>query len=198
MSEQHLRALEKSIRDWGRVWMTLPNARKEAVAFRLGLTAHTIDDYVRHAERGEYFSNPGGYRFGQGSLLRWVGLLALEMDSNHALVRSMHKMYRFPAPDAPTRLDRSIKIDRIRMMQEELTEYAMAVDLEDEADALLDLVVFALGTAVMMGLPWEPMFAEVMRANFSKVREETDRGEFDLIKPDGWTAPQLAKFLGAD
>lgn len=69
-------------------------------------------------------------------------------------------------------------------------------DLEKAADALADLVYVALGTAHMMGLPFEAVWAEVQRANMTKVRATGDddprskRGSsLDVVKPEGWKAP---------
>lgn len=69
-------------------------------------------------------------------------------------------------------------------------------DLEKAADALADLVYVALGTAHMMGLPFDAIWAEVQRANMTKERAESARDErskrqhvFDVVKPAGWTPP---------
>ena len=40
----------------------------------------------------------------------------------------------------------------------------------DHYDALIDLTYVAMGTAYMMGLPWQDLWDEVQRANMSKVR----------------------------
>jgi len=73
-------------------------------------------------------------------------------------------------------------------------------DLEEIADGLIDLIIVALGTAAMMGLPLDDMFQEVHEANMRKVRVEhageSKRGHgFDLKKPVDWKGPNLRKFL---
>jgi len=85
---------------------------------------------------------------------------------------------------------------RIVAMQEELDEYMDAETKEDELDALLDLVIFALGTAERQGMlsVFEEGFKRVMRANCTKeVGKNAKRGNFqiDLIKPPGWMSPVL-------
>jgi len=69
-------------------------------------------------------------------------------------------------------------------------------DLEKMADAIGDLIYVALGTAHKMGVPFEAIWAEIQRANMTKVRAdgETDprstRGHAsDVVKPAGWTPP---------
>lgn len=85
---------------------------------------------------------------------------------------------------------------RIVAMQEELDEYSEADNQVDELDALVDLVVFALGTAERQGmLPiFEQAFNRVMMANCAKeVGPNKKRGSFaiDLKKPEGWKPPVL-------
>ena len=89
---------------------------------------------------------------------------------------------------------------RIKALQEELIEYANAKTIEDEIDALVDLVVFAMGTAERMGVIWELHWEEVMRANMKKelckTAEKSKRGfKLDLCKPENWTPPNHTKLI---
>jgi hypothetical protein len=68
--------------------------------------------------------------------------------------------------------------------------------LEDAADALADLVYVALGTAHLMGLPFNAVWDEVQRANMMKERAtgaddpRSKRGHgFDVVKPEGFRPP---------
>lgn len=113
-------------------------------------------------------------------------------------VKKMHEQFGFPVGDSPKLLDKELFGSRVVMMQEELGEFIEAIltdDLEEAADALVDLTVFVFGTAVMMGLPFNELFIDVMRANVTKRRQPTARGEFDLIKPDGWVGPRTGEIL---
>jgi len=92
---------------------------------------------------------------------------------------------------------------RIVAMQEELDEYMDAETKEDELDALLDLVIFAMGTAERQGMleVFEEGFRRVMRANCNKnVGTNAKRGNFqiDLVKPEHWTAPVLIDLVQAN
>jgi len=89
---------------------------------------------------------------------------------------------------------------RIKCLMEELEEYVNAIDPADELDALIDLVVFALGTADRQGFSpiWDEAFRRVMEANCNKeVGPNTKRGSFaiDLKKPEGWKAPSFDDLL---
>lgn len=100
-------------------------------------------------------------------------------------------------------------------------------DLAKIADALVDLAYVTLGTAHVHRLPWAELFAEVQRANVTKERCGIDhryegdgvsacehlnpdglcgadrwahslRGSaHDVIKPRGWTAPDIIGVLMA-
>lgn len=124
----------------------------------------------------------------------------------------------------PRRLNTSLSSFRIKFLEEELREYKDATaadDLPAAADALVDLVYVALGTAHMHGLPWPALFNEVQRANMTKMRaadhifqvggpdangpcatctrprnEHSARGSsYDVVKPHGWRAPEIAEVL---
>jgi predicted HAD superfamily Cof-like phosphohydrolase len=94
---------------------------------------------------------------------------------------------------------------RYNFMREELDEFMVGWtedDIEQMADALVDLVYVAMGTAHFLGLPWEALWAEVQRANMKKVRATGDddplskrHTRFDVVKPEGWRPPDLRRIL---
>lgn len=90
-----------------------------------------------------------------------------------------------------------------KAMEEEIQEFddaTRAGDVEEAADALVDLVYFALGRLVEMGIPAGAVFEEVQRANMNKVRGELSKRPgslgHDAVKPEGWTAPVHDWLLG--
>lgn len=120
-------------------------------------------------------------------------------------VAAFHVRFDLPRPMTPRLLDPATQLFRSDFMQEELNEfwiacnpsYNMKPDLAKAADALIDLVYVAMGTAVMMGLPWQELWNEVQRANMEKVRARADgadskRGSaLDVVKPPGWRPPDI-------
>jgi predicted HAD superfamily Cof-like phosphohydrolase len=69
-------------------------------------------------------------------------------------------------------------------------------DLGEQADALVDLVYVAKGTAIMLGLPWDMLWDDVQRANMAKVHGIGKRGHLmDAIKPAGWEPPITDEIL---
>lgn len=127
--------------------------------------------------------------------------------TNYDDVVAFHRKFNVPVADAPKLLGKDALDFRIRFMHEELTEFVESADEDDlagMADALIDLVYVAMGTAAWMGLPWQEMWDEVQRANMSKVSaadlaEQTGvslttlgaRNSYDVRKPNGWTAPDI-------
>lgn len=98
-------------------------------------------------------------------------------------VGDFHRKFQLPnVPDrdvcrehapVPTLIDRQAAIFRLKFLTEELMELTSGViadDLPEIADALIDLVYVAHGTAHLYGLPWEELWHEVQTANMLKVR----------------------------
>lgn len=131
--------------------------------------------------------------------------------SNYAAVGAFHIKFNLPNAHTADTRPRHVAADvaefRMGFLYEELKELDagyQACDLAKIADALVDLVYVALGTAQLHGLPWQELFDEVQRANMTKQRatsvEEskagTGRGHMmDVIKPPGWTPPNIEGVL---
>ena len=120
-----------------------------------------------------------------------------------AALKAMHTKFDLANTTGPAALSFEEKQFRIKAMQEELDEYADAQTLDDSYDALLDLIVFAIGTLERHGFPLLDGFMAVMEANMKKElagsNEASKRGfKRDLVKPAGWTGPEpkLREILG--
>lgn len=88
------------------------------------------------------------------------------------------------------------KIERFNMMLEELDEFLESNTPWDELDALIDLIWFAIGTAVQKNYPIAEAWDLVARANHAKITGTTKRGMMvDFKKPEGWIAPDLRKLF---
>ena len=66
-------------------------------------------------------------------------------------------------------------------------------------DALIDILVVTIGAIHSMGADAEGAWKEVMRTNFAKIDKDTGkvrkREDGKVLKPVGWTPPELNKFL---
>jgi predicted HAD superfamily Cof-like phosphohydrolase len=107
-------------------------------------------------------------------------------------------------PHRPRHLTLRKAMERHDFMAEELGEFydaAHANDLPLMADALVDLVYVAKGTANLLGLEttWPELWADVQRANMAKERGITHRGnKVDCVKPSGWVPPHTKAILEAN
>jgi predicted HAD superfamily Cof-like phosphohydrolase len=121
-------------------------------------------------------------------------------------IADFHEKFGLEGPTRPTLGDRELIDFRVKFMNEELREFTDAIDIgsiTDAFDALIDLTYVVLGTAHMMGLPFQAGWDAVHEANMQKQKASADgsdskRGSrFDVIKPEGWQPPDLVKVLAA-
>jgi predicted HAD superfamily Cof-like phosphohydrolase len=89
-----------------------------------------------------------------------------------------------------------------KLIEEEFKELKVAVDNVDELetlDALIDILVVTIGAIHSMGADGEGAWKEVMRSNFAKIDHDTGRvrkrEDGKVLKPVGWTPPDLKPFL---
>jgi|TARA_R110000823_G_scaffold278827_1_gene397192 predicted HAD superfamily Cof-like phosphohydrolase len=106
-------------------------------------------------------------------------------------IEDFHTKYELKYTGPPRVLPKDVRSFRQKFIDEELIEYGMAPTLADEFDALIDMVYVILGTAHMQGLDFQAGWDIVHEANMKKVRGPSERSELDVIKPDGWVAPDL-------
>jgi predicted HAD superfamily Cof-like phosphohydrolase len=90
----------------------------------------------------------------------------------------------------------------LKLIEEEHAELKVAVandDLVEQLDALIDILVVTIGAIHSAGFDAEGAWKEVMRTNFAKIDHETGkvrkREDGKVLKPLGWTAPELNTFL---
>jgi predicted HAD superfamily Cof-like phosphohydrolase len=90
----------------------------------------------------------------------------------------------------------------LNLMEEEWKELKAALLMEDrveQLDALLDFIVVTIGAIHSGGFDGEGGWKEVMSTNLAKIDKETGkvrkREDGKVLKPVGWTAPELAQFV---
>jgi len=122
------------------------------------------------------------------------------------LVREFHETYGQAIRDVPT-LDIPERKMRVRLVEEEYTEYRDAEeadDLVEIADALGDIVYVAYGAALAHGIDLDAVLQEIQRSNMSKlgvdgkpiyVTEGEKKGK--VVKGPNFSEPDLATELKA-
>ena len=86
-----------------------------------------------------------------------------------------------------------------KLIEEEFNELKSAGSSVEELDALIDILVVTVGAIHSAGFDAEGAWNEVMRTNFAKIDKETGkvrkREDGKVLKPEGWTAPNLEPFV---
>jgi predicted HAD superfamily Cof-like phosphohydrolase len=118
----------------------------------------------------------------------------LESKINQAYIK-----YGLAYDGPPRHLDSAEKQYRISCLREEIEEYNEAETMTDQYDALIDLLVFTVGSLYRHGFPLQEGFDVVMDCNLQKVpgnnphKSDKARAEYkgvDLVKPAGWLGPE--------
>jgi predicted HAD superfamily Cof-like phosphohydrolase len=116
-------------------------------------------------------------------------------------VKEFQRKFGLMCADNPRRITNQLLDERVRFITEELEEFKRAAwrqDLAGLADALVDIVYVAKGTAAMMGLPWATLWNDVHNANMRKVILDGGAGYKKKVgKPPGWVGPKTEAILEA-
>ena len=90
----------------------------------------------------------------------------------------------------------------LKLIEEEADELGVAINNYDKVetlDALIDILVVTIGAIHSMGADAEGAWKEVMKTNFAKIDSETGkvrkREDGKVLKPVGWTPPELNNYL---
>lgn len=115
-----------------------------------------------------------------------------------------HRIIGLPLPAAPERLSPARKAWALCALREEAQELEDAETLEDEVDALMDLIYFAGGRLREMGVVgrvadgcWDAIHSANMRKRRGELSKRPNSLGFDAVKPEGWQAPDLAPIIAS-
>lgn len=96
----------------------------------------------------------------------------------------------------------NLYLNLIKEEYKELFEANQEDDRVEMLDALIDILVVTIGAIHSMGADGEGAWKEVMRSNFAKIDKETGkvrkREDGKVLKPLGWTPPDLITFLNKE
>ena len=85
------------------------------------------------------------------------------------------------------------------LIDEEVQELKDSTTPEGDLDALIDILVVTIGAIYSMGANAEGAWREVMATNLAKIDRVTGkvrkREDGKVLKPEGWTAPNLKSYL---
>ncbi|MBO5096410.1 MAG: HAD family hydrolase [Bacilli bacterium] len=118
-----------------------------------------------------------------------------DIDYQFDAVKKFHKAFNHPVSDVPVSLTPERALKRYDWMFEEICEFLEAVqdeDIVEQADAMIDVIYFALGTLVEIGVKPGELFRIVQHANMSKIWPDGKphyNEDGKVIKPEGWENP---------
>lgn len=85
------------------------------------------------------------------------------------------------------------------LIREEFDELVASNNAVDDLDALIDIIVVAIGAIHSLGADAEGAWKEVMSTNFAKIDKLTGkvrkREDGKVLKPVGWSPPNLKPFV---
>lgn len=93
-------------------------------------------------------------------------------------------------PEKPVGFSVELSGQTLIRLTEEINEFASAEKLSDQADALIDLIYFALGALHQAGVDTQRVWDAVQLSNMTKRKGVTKRGDDnDAAKPVDWVPP---------
>ncbi|MBQ0134120.1 MAG: hypothetical protein KBS46_03190 [Clostridiales bacterium] len=107
-------------------------------------------------------------------------------------VREFQRCFGHPYADKPTMLAAERAKVRAEWMREEIDEFLEADEIVEQADAMIDLMYFALGSLVEMGVKPDRLWQIVQDANMAKLWSDGKphhREDGKTIKPPTWEDP---------
>lgn len=124
---------------------------------------------------------------------------SIGMNKEYEMVKTFQKTFGHPYADFPTVMSKDRAWIRYGFMKEEIDEFLEASvegDVIEQADAMIDLMYFALGTLVEIGVQPAQLFEIVQNANMSKLwadgKPRYDERTGKILKPEGWVDPHEA------
>ncbi len=114
------------------------------------------------------------------------------MNDSWEKVKEFHICFDHPTKESPGLLTSERVKKRLIWLREELDEFESAADLAEQVDAMIDLIYFALGSLVEMGVRPEVIFNIVHAANMKKLSPDGKpryNSDGKTIKPSNWEDP---------
>lgn len=105
------------------------------------------------------------------------------------LVKDFQMKAGQPVSNKPTRLSSERVFIRRKWMAEELEEFLEAQSIYEQVDSIMDLLYYALGTLVELGVKPDELFIMLHEWNLKKLSMISYDEDGKLLKPKGWSHP---------
>jgi predicted HAD superfamily Cof-like phosphohydrolase len=114
------------------------------------------------------------------------------MNNEWNKVKDFQLKFGHPVSNYPKQMSRERVLKRYKWMLEEINEFLEAEEIVEQADAMIDVIYFALGTLVEMGIKPDNLFNIVQDANMAKLWPDGKphyNKDGKTIKPITWKDP---------
>jgi predicted HAD superfamily Cof-like phosphohydrolase len=114
------------------------------------------------------------------------------MNQEWYAVKEFQLKFGHPVADKPMQMNAERTKKRYNWMLEEINEFIEADEIVEQADAMIDVIYFALGTLVEMGIKPDNLFKIVQDANMAKLWSDGKphyNKDGKTIKPSTWEDP---------
>lgn len=116
------------------------------------------------------------------------------MDKQFEMVKDFQSRMGQPVEEKPKEMQQNRRDERYDYMLEELDEFKEADTIVDQADAMIDLIYFGLGTLAELGVRPQKLFEIVHNANMTKLwpdgKPRTNPETGKIIKPPTFIRPE--------
>ena len=131
-----------------------------------------------------------------------LGVVHKIMNPIIASLLEFNNAFEIPKLETPEIGSKELIELRIKLLQEEVAEYAEAArggDLVEVLDPLADIAYILAGTVINHGMQhvFDDAFAEVHRSNMAKLVDGKvlRREDGKVMKPENWQPPNLSQFI---
>ncbi|MCD7994670.1 MAG: HAD family hydrolase [Clostridia bacterium] len=111
------------------------------------------------------------------------------LDEAYDLVKYFQLQAGQPVSDIPEFLSPERVAIRHMWMKDELEEFLDAQNLYEQVDAIMDLLYYAIGTLVELGVKPDKLFAMLHEWNMKKLIDICYDEKGKVLKPEGWKHP---------
>jgi predicted HAD superfamily Cof-like phosphohydrolase len=111
-------------------------------------------------------------------------------------VAEFHAAFGIPIATTPALRRQNFRADLIEEEARETVDAIRRGDLIESIDGLCDLLCVVHGAFLEFGVDYKPFWAEVHRTNMAKAGGPVPL-DGKVLKPDGWTPPDIAGVLAA-
>lgn len=107
----------------------------------------------------------------------------------YELIKKFQEVAEQPVGVSPQYLSKQRCEIRCKWMREEIEEFEESNTIYEQADAIIDLLYYAIGALVEMGVKPDQLFLLVHDFNMKKLLGKYYNDDGKVMKPNGWHHP---------